>query len=176
MVANIAMELVPAADSDVNVSISATTRAEHVCLRLDRPNLTQPSSYQVLSNRRTNFMKSATVKGPSPVFTFFRRRNLRSATVVDSSFCGSHARIRSQSSRHCWRSPLPHASSLFQREFGCVLGVQQTKKLPHVAKVDLVWPLGVYSGSIIEQPWTTCILSAKDPESEPASEAKQSGD
>ncbi|GFU41304.1 nephrin [Trichonephila clavipes] len=53
------------------------------------------------------------------------------------------ARISSQSCRHCWRSPLPHASALIQREFGCVLGVQQTKQLPHVAKVDLVWQLGV---------------------------------
>ncbi|GFX12507.1 hypothetical protein TNCV_2930011 [Trichonephila clavipes] len=47
------------------------------------------------------------------------------------------------SSRHCWRSPLPHALALIQRDFGCVLGVQQTKQLPHVAKVDLVWQLGV---------------------------------
>ncbi|GFY09055.1 hypothetical protein TNCV_4662461 [Trichonephila clavipes] len=53
------------------------------------------------------------------------------------------ARISSQSSRHCWRSPLPHASALIQRDFGSVLGVQQTKQLPHVAKVDLVWQLGV---------------------------------
>ncbi|GFT55010.1 hypothetical protein TNCV_2325231 [Trichonephila clavipes] len=53
------------------------------------------------------------------------------------------SRISSQSSRHCWRSPLPHASALTQRDFGCVLGVQQTKQLPHVAKVDLVWQLGV---------------------------------
>ncbi|GFW43024.1 uncharacterized protein TNCV_1474201 [Trichonephila clavipes] len=28
------------------------------------------------------------------------------------------ARISSQSSRHCWRSPLPHASALIQRDFG----------------------------------------------------------
>ncbi|GFV78373.1 hypothetical protein TNCV_95301 [Trichonephila clavipes] len=53
------------------------------------------------------------------------------------------SKISSQSSRHCWRSPLPHASALIQRDFGCVLGVQQTKQLPHVAKVDLVWQLGV---------------------------------
>ncbi|GFY22065.1 hypothetical protein TNCV_3297091 [Trichonephila clavipes] len=53
------------------------------------------------------------------------------------------ARISSQSSRHCRRSPLPHASALIQRDFGCVLGVQQTKQLPHVAKVHLVWWLGV---------------------------------
>ncbi|GFV65209.1 hypothetical protein TNCV_3683061 [Trichonephila clavipes] len=53
------------------------------------------------------------------------------------------ARISSQSSRHCWRSPLPHASALLQRDFGCVLGVQQTTQLPHVAKVDLVWQLGM---------------------------------
>ncbi|GFT54915.1 transposable element Tc3 transposase [Trichonephila clavipes] len=46
------------------------------------------------------------------------------------------ARISSQSSRHCWRSPLSHALALIQRDFGCVLGVQQTKQLPHVAKVD----------------------------------------
>ncbi|GFY03287.1 hypothetical protein TNCV_1172461 [Trichonephila clavipes] len=86
------------------------------------------------------------------------------------------AKISSQSSRHCWRSPLPHASALIQRDFGCVLGVQQTKQLPNVTKVDLVWQLGVLSGSIVEQPWTTCFLSAKDPESEPAGEAIQSGD
>ncbi|GFY20095.1 hypothetical protein TNCV_2147881 [Trichonephila clavipes] len=51
--------------------------------------------------------------------------------------------ISSQSSRHCWRSSLPHASALIQRDFRCVLGVQQTKKLPHVAKIDLVWQLGM---------------------------------
>ncbi|GFV13818.1 hypothetical protein TNCV_3695301 [Trichonephila clavipes] len=45
------------------------------------------------------------------------------------------------------RSLLPYTSALIQRHFGCVLGVQQTKKLPHVAKVDLV---GVLSGSIVE--------------------------
>ncbi|GFW94791.1 uncharacterized protein TNCV_4248311 [Trichonephila clavipes] len=39
-------------------------------------------------------------------------------------------------------SPLPHASALIQRDFGRVLGIQQTKQLPHVAKVDLVWQLG----------------------------------
>ncbi|GFT22497.1 uncharacterized protein TNCV_3274581 [Trichonephila clavipes] len=49
------------------------------------------------------------------------------------------ARISSQSSLHCWRSPLPHASALIQRDIRSVLGVQQTKQLPHVAKVDLVW-------------------------------------
>ncbi|GFS98014.1 uncharacterized protein TNCV_2019401 [Trichonephila clavipes] len=48
------------------------------------------------------------------------------------------ARISSQSSHHCWRSPLLHASALIQREFGCVLGVQQTKQFPHVATVDLI--------------------------------------
>ncbi|GFV95577.1 hypothetical protein TNCV_4575781 [Trichonephila clavipes] len=53
------------------------------------------------------------------------------------------ARISSQSSCHCWRSPLPHALALFQRGFGCVLGVQQTKQLPHDTKVDLVGQLGV---------------------------------
>ncbi|GFY26034.1 hypothetical protein TNCV_1917841 [Trichonephila clavipes] len=52
------------------------------------------------------------------------------------------ARISSQSSRHYCKSPLPHASALIQRDFGCVLGVQQTKQLPHVAKVDLVWKPG----------------------------------
>ncbi|GFT83852.1 hypothetical protein TNCV_2019711 [Trichonephila clavipes] len=51
------------------------------------------------------------------------------------------ARISSQSSRHCWRSLLPHASALNQRDFGCVLGLQQTRQLPHVAKVDLMWQL-----------------------------------
>ncbi|GFX46272.1 hypothetical protein TNCV_1372141 [Trichonephila clavipes] len=53
------------------------------------------------------------------------------------------ARISSQSSRHSWRSPLPHVSALIERDFGCVLGEQQTKQLPHVAKVNLVWQLGV---------------------------------
>ncbi|GFX96416.1 hypothetical protein TNCV_2055331 [Trichonephila clavipes] len=52
------------------------------------------------------------------------------------------AGISSQSSHHCWRSPLPHASALIQRYFGCVLGVQQTKQLPYVVKVDPVWQLG----------------------------------
>ncbi|GFY10051.1 hypothetical protein TNCV_1945961 [Trichonephila clavipes] len=52
------------------------------------------------------------------------------------------ARISSQSSRHCWRSQLPHASTLIQRNFGFVLGVQQTKQLPRIAKVDLVRQLG----------------------------------
>ncbi|GFV13764.1 hypothetical protein TNCV_3957791 [Trichonephila clavipes] len=56
------------------------------------------------------------------------------------------ARISSQSSRYCWRSPLPHASALIQRDFGCVLGVQQIKQLPNVAKVDLVWQLGCNLG------------------------------
>ncbi|GFX00904.1 hypothetical protein TNCV_4578701 [Trichonephila clavipes] len=84
--------------------------------------------------------------------------------------------ISSQSSRHCWRSPLPHPSPLIQRDFGCIIGVRNTKQLPRVANVDLVWQLEVLSGSIIEQPWTTCFLSAKEPESEPAREAIQSGD
>ncbi|GFT12145.1 hypothetical protein TNCV_127821 [Trichonephila clavipes] len=70
----------------------------------------------------------------------------------------------------------PHASALIQRDFGCVLGERQTKQLPHVAKVDLVWQLGVLSGSILEQPWATYFLSTKHPKSEPAREAIQSGD
>ncbi|GFY25730.1 transposable element Tcb1 transposase [Trichonephila clavipes] len=37
----------------------------------------------------------------------------------------------------------PLYSDLCTRDFGCVLGVQQTKQLPHVAKFDLVWQLGV---------------------------------
>ncbi|GFS62176.1 hypothetical protein TNCV_477101 [Trichonephila clavipes] len=86
------------------------------------------------------------------------------------------ARINNQCSRHCWRSPLLHVSALLQRDLGCVLGVQQIKQLLYVAKVDLVWQLEVSSGSIVEQPWTTCFLSVKDPESEPAREAIQSGD
>ncbi|GFW74463.1 hypothetical protein TNCV_2413621 [Trichonephila clavipes] len=44
------------------------------------------------------------------------------------------ARISSQSSRHCWSPPLPHASALIPRDFGCVLGVEQTKQLPHFSK------------------------------------------
>ncbi|GFV71216.1 uncharacterized protein TNCV_2429631 [Trichonephila clavipes] len=47
------------------------------------------------------------------------------------------ARISSQISRHCWTSQLSHASALIQRDFRCVLLVKQTKKLPHVVKVDL---------------------------------------
>ncbi|GFT72585.1 hypothetical protein TNCV_974341 [Trichonephila clavipes] len=58
-------------------------------------------------------------------------RNLHEKDVVP-------IRISSQSSHHCWRSPLPHASPLIQRDFGCVLRVQQSKQPPHVAKVDQV--------------------------------------
>ncbi|GFT70191.1 uncharacterized protein TNCV_3456521 [Trichonephila clavipes] len=43
-------------------------------------------------------------------------------------------------------SLLPNASTLIRRDFGCALGVQQTKQLPHVAKVDLVWQLGCNLG------------------------------
>ncbi|GFU22846.1 hypothetical protein TNCV_4965941 [Trichonephila clavipes] len=50
--------------------------------------------------------------------------------------------ISTKSNRHRWRSPLTQASALIQRDFGCVLRVQQTKQLPHVAKVDLLWQLG----------------------------------
>ncbi|GFS76056.1 hypothetical protein TNCV_4666631 [Trichonephila clavipes] len=57
--------------------------------------------------------------------------------------CVVPARISSQSSHHCWRSPLPNASALIQKDFRSVLGVQQSKQLPRVAKVDLVWQLGV---------------------------------
>ncbi|GFY25959.1 hypothetical protein TNCV_1917091 [Trichonephila clavipes] len=88
----------------------------------------------------------------------------------------SSCRISSQSSRHCWRSPLPHASALIQRDFGWFLGVQQTKQLLHVAKVDLVWQLGVKSRSIVEQPWVTFFHSTKDLEREPVRETIQSGD
>ncbi|GFX02566.1 hypothetical protein TNCV_728201 [Trichonephila clavipes] len=56
---------------------------------------------------------------------------------------GVPARISSQSSRHWWRSPLPRASALSQRDFACVLGVQQKKKLPHAANVVLVCQLGL---------------------------------
>ncbi|GFV79791.1 uncharacterized protein TNCV_1726161 [Trichonephila clavipes] len=59
------------------------------------------------------------------------------------------ARISSQSSSHCWRSPLLHALALIQRDFGCILGVQQTKHLPHVPKVDLVWQLGCNLGQSV---------------------------
>ncbi|GFY05484.1 hypothetical protein TNCV_218661 [Trichonephila clavipes] len=48
----------------------------------------------------------------------------------------------SHSNRHCWRSPLPHNTAFIQRDFVCVPEVQQTKQLPHVAKLDLVWQLG----------------------------------
>ncbi|GFW01691.1 uncharacterized protein TNCV_4086061 [Trichonephila clavipes] len=59
---------------------------------------------------------------------------------------GAPARISSQSSHHCGRSPLPHASTLIQTDFGCALGVRQTKQLRHDAKVDLVWQLGCNLG------------------------------
>ncbi|GFT50504.1 hypothetical protein TNCV_551231 [Trichonephila clavipes] len=104
----------------------------------------------------------------------------RSGCFVWRCCSGAHSvvpvRIDIKSSRHCWRYLLPHAPVLIQRDFGCVIGVQQTKQLPHVGKVDLVWQLGVKSGSIVEQPWTTCFLSANDPESKPAREAIQFGD
>ncbi|GFW16841.1 uncharacterized protein TNCV_2759691 [Trichonephila clavipes] len=69
-----------------------------------------------------------------------------SSTASPTTFPVVTARISGQSSRHCWRSPLPQASALIQRDFGCVLGVQQTKQLPHVAKVDQVWQLGCNLG------------------------------
>ncbi|GFY08480.1 hypothetical protein TNCV_1358841 [Trichonephila clavipes] len=43
-----------------------------------------------------------------------------------------------QSSRHCWRKPLPHTSALIQRYFGCVLGVQQTTRGFHTLS-KLIW-------------------------------------
>ncbi|GFV02447.1 hypothetical protein TNCV_1023751 [Trichonephila clavipes] len=63
------------------------------------------------------------------------------------------ARISSQSSRYSWRSPLPRASALIQRDFGCVLGVQQTKNSFHMLP-KLIWcgSSGVQSGSTVEQP------------------------
>ncbi|GFU30733.1 hypothetical protein NPIL_379021 [Nephila pilipes] len=63
--------LVNATDSDANVSISAVTRAERICIRLDHPNLTRSSSDPASSNRWTSLMRPATVKGPVPVCTFF---------------------------------------------------------------------------------------------------------
>ncbi|GFS99024.1 hypothetical protein TNCV_1890351 [Trichonephila clavipes] len=60
-----------------------------------------------------------------------------SVISIDSGKSVVPAKNRSRSSRHCWRSPLPHTSALIQGDFGCVLGVQQIKQLPHVAKVDL---------------------------------------
>ncbi|GFW26287.1 uncharacterized protein TNCV_4423341 [Trichonephila clavipes] len=56
--------------------------------------------------------------------------------------CGSY-----QNSHHYWRSQLAHASALIQKDFGCVLTVQQTKQFPYVAKVDL---FGSW-GCILEQ-------------------------
>ncbi|GFY27519.1 hypothetical protein TNCV_2071391 [Trichonephila clavipes] len=76
------------------------------------------------------------------------------------------ARIRSQSNPHCWRPPLPHASALIQRDFGCVLGVQQTKQLPHVAKVDLVWQLRVTS-VVVHNAAAQHPLSTVSPDSNP---------
>ncbi|GFV63243.1 uncharacterized protein TNCV_1731831 [Trichonephila clavipes] len=56
------------------------------------------------------------------------------------------ARISSQSSLHCWRSPLDFGCVTEHIHFGCVLGEQQTKQLPHVAKVDPVWQLACNLG------------------------------
>ncbi|PRD25109.1 UNVERIFIED_CONTAM: hypothetical protein NCL1_41856 [Trichonephila clavipes] len=42
--------LVPAADSDANVSFSAATRAKRICLRLGHQDLTRSSSHPVSSN------------------------------------------------------------------------------------------------------------------------------
>ncbi|GFY35820.1 hypothetical protein TNCV_4841961 [Trichonephila clavipes] len=52
------------------------------------------------------------------------------------------AAVISNNGGHCWRS-LPITSALIQKDFGCVPRVLQTKQLPYVAKVDLVWQLGV---------------------------------
>ncbi|GFW26952.1 hypothetical protein TNCV_1377911 [Trichonephila clavipes] len=111
-----------------------------------------------------------------PVPPILSNQNYDYVIITRLHCCVVPSRINSQSSHHCRSTPLPHAWALFQRDFGYALGVQQTKKLPHVVKVDLVWQLRVQSGSIVEQPWTTCFLSAKDPESKPAREAIQSGD
>ncbi|GFU19797.1 hypothetical protein TNCV_4283421 [Trichonephila clavipes] len=119
----------------------------------------------IFQNRGLVLNKAAQYKGP-PL----------EERVYASGALKTPAQISSQSSHHCWRSPLPHASALIQRDFRCVLGVQQTKQLPHVAKVDPVWQLGVQSGSIVEKPRTTCFLLAKYPDSEAAMEAIQSGD
>ncbi|GFY27451.1 hypothetical protein TNCV_2070711 [Trichonephila clavipes] len=118
---------------------------------------------------------SGTINALAERDAYICRWHLRKSRILALVSNVVPTRISSQSSRHCWKSPLPHVSALIQRDFGYVLGVQQTKQLPHVAKVDLVSQLGVISGSIIEQSWTTCFLSAKDLESEPAREAVQSG-
>ncbi|GFW66646.1 hypothetical protein TNCV_1370791 [Trichonephila clavipes] len=41
-------------------------------------------------------------------------------------------------SQHCWLLPLPHTPR--HKGFGCILGTQQSIRLPHIAKVDLVYP------------------------------------
>ncbi|GFW71784.1 uncharacterized protein TNCV_4658321 [Trichonephila clavipes] len=58
-------------------------------------------------------------------------------SVQGGTLCVVPAKISSPSSGHCWRSPLPHASVLIQRDFGCVLGIQQIKQLPTLPK--LIW-------------------------------------
>ncbi|GFW48819.1 uncharacterized protein TNCV_4243991 [Trichonephila clavipes] len=71
------------------------------------------------------------------------------------------------SSRHCWRSPLPHASALIQRDFGCVLGVKQTKQLTHVAKVDLVWQLGCNLGQSLRNHGPHALIGKRSGERRP---------
>ncbi|GFU76258.1 hypothetical protein TNCV_527381 [Trichonephila clavipes] len=86
------------------------------------------------------------------------------------------ARISSQSSRHRWRSPLPHASALIQRDFRCVFVVQQTTQLLLVATFDQVWQLGDNRGQSLSNHRPHVFYRLKDPESEPAREAIKSGD
>ncbi|GFU44242.1 hypothetical protein TNCV_2151961 [Trichonephila clavipes] len=104
----------------------------------------------------------------SEAFTTILRKSQMLHKTSDAVFrrksCVVPARISSQSNRHGWRSPLPHASALIQGDFGCVLGVQQTKQLPHVAKVVLVWQLGCY----LCQSLNNHGPHVKDPEREPA--------
>ncbi|GFT19577.1 uncharacterized protein TNCV_2534561 [Trichonephila clavipes] len=86
------------------------------------------------------------IKSSLIVCSLFNESRLNSSckSIVDDDRlrqCVVPVRISRKSSRHCWTSPLPDASALIQRYFGCVLGVQQTKQLTQVAKVYLVWQL-----------------------------------
>ncbi|GFX28274.1 uncharacterized protein TNCV_1125281 [Trichonephila clavipes] len=88
--------------------------------------------------------------------------------------CVVPARISSQSSRHCCRLPLPHASALIQRYFGCVLGYSRPNSFHTLPKLIWCGSWRCNLGQLLSNHGP--LLSAKDPEREPARETIQSGD